>query len=177
MQRRRGCALGGGGIQGQVGQRPQTSGFSQRIREAYKAMPSTFWHGSGQGRRGKQDCCILSDPVRPSPTHLFKASPLPQTAANPHLHLCFFSHSSCYFLTHHVIYLLLGWAKSPFSFFCKMLWKSQNRLFDQPNVSCLSLPSKMPASPKNGDFCLFSSLLGPQGLGQRLAHRGCSGNG
>lgn len=117
--------------------------------------------------------------MRPSPTHLFKASPLPQTAANPHLHLCFFSHSSCYFLTHHVIYLLLGWAKSfcPFSFFCKMLWKSQNRLFDQPNVSCLSLPSKMPASPKNGDFCLFSSLLGPQGLGQSLAHRGCSGNG
>lgn len=28
-----------------------------------RAMPSTFWHGSGQGRRGKQDCCILSDPA------------------------------------------------------------------------------------------------------------------
>ena len=62
-QRSRGCALGGGGSQGQVGQRPQTSGFSQRIREADKAMPSTFWHGSGQGKRGKQDCCILSDPA------------------------------------------------------------------------------------------------------------------
>ena len=29
--------------------------------------------------------------VRPSPTTYSKASPLPQTAANPHLHLCFFS--------------------------------------------------------------------------------------
>ena len=32
---------------------------------------------------------------------------------------------------------ILGWPKSSFGFFCKMLWKSLNELYGQPNISFL----------------------------------------
>ena len=31
-------------------------------------------------------------------------------------------------------HLLLDWPKSLFIFFCKMLWKNPNKLFDQPST-------------------------------------------
>ena len=64
--------------------------------------------------------------VRPSPTTYSKASPLPQTAANPHLHLCFFSphflllsDTSCHILNYywagqkvHSVFSVRGYGKA-----------------------------------------------------------------
>ena len=35
-----------------------------------------------------------------------------------------------------LVWQLLGWQKSSFRFFCKMVWKNPYKLFGQPNTFC-----------------------------------------